>query len=270
MQMEKLFCDWQWGAMSIKNVVSVKTRKSDKKIKGHGNTQVYQLGVKFTGTSEISYRGEKIDFCAGTVLFLPKEKTEDIDYTTLTVEQGNGVCIFFESELPLSSEVQTLKNIGTDCEDAFLKLLNVYTKSDIYSYPEVMAAFYSLLSGLKKKSEPNNDEKRRGGRFDDVIAYMNRHIGDEYPDICRMARICGVSEKYFRDSFKKYFGITPLKYFHRLKTNNIKALIARLELPISDVAKMSGFSDPNYFSRFFKKQVGISPSEYRKYYCSGV
>ena len=118
--MEKLFCDWQWGAMSIKNVVSVKTRKSDKKIKGHGNTQVYQLGVKFTGRSFLSYRGENIDFTSGTVVYLPKEKSEDIDYTTVTAEEGTGVCIFFDSESALPSKPQILKSIDSDCEEAFL------------------------------------------------------------------------------------------------------------------------------------------------------
>ena len=267
--MENIFCGWQWGAMSIKNVVGVKTH-TGRRIKNRGNTQVYQLGVKFTGRSEISYNGKNIDFCPGTALFLPKEETEDIDYTTLTSEGGNGVCIFFDSALPLAREAQILCDIGPECEAAFLKLLNVYTKSGGANYPEIMAAFYSLIARLIKVGEPRAEGGEESARFGEVIGYMRRHIGDEYPDIGRMAVIAGMSEKYFRESFKSTFDEPPLRYFHRLKTEHIKTLLADLDLQISEVAEASGFSDPNYFSRFFRKQTGISPSDYRKYYCSGL
>lgn len=268
--MEKLFCDWQWGAMSIKNVVSVRTRKSDKKIKGHGNTKAYQIGVKFTGRSSLSYRGENIDFTSGTVVYLPKEKSEDIDYTTVTAEEGTGVCIFFDSESALPPEPQILKNIDSNCEEAFLKLLNVYTKSEKYAYPDVMAAFYSLLSLLSRECKIGGGDDMLGARFEPVTAYMQRHIFDEYPDFERMAALAGMSQKYFRDSFKSVYGIPPLQYFHRLKLNRIKNLLSDQKLRISEVASLSGFRDANYFSRFFRKNVGISPSEYRKYYCFGM
>ena len=268
MGMQKIFEGWKWGPMTVKNVVSVKTHSSSRRTRSGGNTQAYQLGVKFTGRSEISYNGENVDFCPGTALFLPKEKTDDIDYTTLTLEGGTGVCIFFDSELPLSQKVQILKNIGKDCENAYMKLLSVYTKSG--DYAEVMAAFYSLLSLLFKASNPEGEKEGKRARFEKVTDYMESHACDEYPDIGRMARMVGMSEKYFRDSFRAAFGIPPLQYFHRLKINCIKSMLAELDMPIYEVARANGFSDPNYFARFFKKHAGISPSEYRKYYCAGL
>lgn len=268
--MDRLFAGWKWGAMSIQNVISVKTGRAGTRIKNHGNTVSYQLGVKFNGRSQISYKGNNVDFKPGTALFLPKEQTEDIDYTTLTVEQGMGVCIFFDSEYELPREPQTMENVGEECENAFLRLLDAYLCSSRQDSPELMAAFYGLLTALYRKNGVGGENERSDPRFEEVIRYMNRHVCDEYPDIGRMATLSGMSEKYFRDSFKSVFGISPLKYFHHLKLEHVKILIADLSLSVAEVARQSGFSDPNYFSRFFKKHLGISPREYRNYYCKRI
>ena len=268
--MDKLFRGWQWGGMTLHNVVSVKTGRAGARGRSGGNTRSYQLGVKFTGRSQMYYRGVNIDFKPGTALYLPKESTEDIDYSTVTVEQGSGVCIFFDSELELPREPQLLENIGGECENAFLRLLNVYSEGDRQGSPELMAAFYGLLSVLFKRSGGDGERARRDDRFDGALDYMRRHICDAYPDMGRMADIAGMSEKYFRDSFKAAFGVPPLRYFHRMKIEHIKLLIADLSLSVAEVARRSGFSDPNYFSRFFKKHLGVSPGEYRNYYCKRI
>ena len=268
--MDKLFRGWEWGSMTVHNVVSVKTVRAGVRIKSCGNTRSYQLGVKFNGRSQISYRGTNIDFKPGTALYLPKEQTEDIDYSTVTAEQGSGVCIFFDSELELPREPQLLEDIGGECENAFLRLLNVYSGGDRQGSPELMVAFYGLLHTLFRKSGGDSERERRNDRFDGVLDYMRRHACDEYPNMGRMAELVGMREKYFRDSFKAAFGIPPLQYFHRIKIERIKLLISDLSLSVAEVAQMSGFSDSNYFSRFFKKHLGVSPVEYRNYYCKRI
>ena len=119
--MKLLFSDWQWGPLTIQNVVNVKTQKSNSVHQSKGNTRSYQLGIKFTGHSTIRYNGYHIEYRSATVVYLPKEETEAIEYTTLTDETGNGVCIFFDSELPLPKEPQILTGVDGDIENAFLK-----------------------------------------------------------------------------------------------------------------------------------------------------
>ena len=264
--MKRLFSDWQWSPMRIQNIVSVKTTKSPRVYQNRGNTRACQLGMKFTGHSELHYKGVRIDFGPGTVAYLPKEETEQIDYTTLTKEAGNGVCIFFDSELPLPREPQILTGADSETENAFLRVLHVYNRSDRYCHPELMEAFYALLSKLARVHS-EGAENDREKRLDPALDYMRRHCGDSYIDLSRVADRCGMSEKYFRDSFQKAFGLAPLQYFHRQKVNHIRTLICDLSLSVSEVSHLSGFSDPNYFSRFFRKHFGVSPTEYRKYYC---
>ena len=265
--MQKLFEDWKWGALSIHNAVSVKTEKSFHASKNRGNTSSYQLGIKFTGRTELCYKKERIDYTAGTVVYLPKENTDSIDYTISTSEGGNGVCIFFDSDVPLSSEVQVMHSVNSEVEDAFLRVLKLY--SGRHPYPEVMEAFYGLLSRLLAMSEAST-RVTDPEKLMPAIKYMEENLTSPYLDIKRMAVACAMTEKYFRDNFKRVMGSPPLAYFSELKMLYARECVADLSLSVADVAKKCGFRDANYFSRFFKKHTGISPCEYRNYYCKKI
>lgn len=265
-RMKSVLSDWQWGAMSIKNVVNVKTDLDSRHIVNRGDTYHYQLGIKFTGHSILRYKGHVIDYTPGSVAYLPKEDTTDIDYTTDNPKNGNGVCIFFTSELPLPKDPQLTKNVGAEIENAFLKVFQTYANPDQNSYLDVMAEFYKLLSRLDKMKNDRAENDRRM-KFEPAIKYFKLCRTDEYPDIKYAANLCGMSDKYFRDSFKKVMNISPLQFFHKQKMLYIKELISDLSLTVSEVSFKCGFSDPNYFSRFFKRYFGLSPSEYRNFYC---
>lgn len=265
--MKQLFTDWAWSPMTVKNVVNVKTKGAGDRSKGTGHTSAYQLGIKFTGTAELNYKKQKIHFSPGTVAYLPKEKTENIDYITVIKKRGNGVCIFFDSEADLPNEPQILENVTPDIEKLFLKLLNCYIHSDKNSYPDVMAAFYSLLAQLNKINLSSKDISTGKIRFKPAIDYIEKNWNSDYLDTDYLALLCGMSKKYFRDSFKKSFDMSPTQYFHQQKVYNINNIISNLEYSVAEIAAMSGFKDANYFSRFFKKHFGVSPSQYRNYYC---
>ena len=263
--MQKLFEGWSWGNFIIKNVVNNKMTKIGTRSKNKRDDS-YLIGIKLTGEASIDYRGYSIDYSANTAIFLPKESEPNMDYYTDTVKAGSAICVLFDSDVPLSTEPQILKNLDFSAKSAAQKLLNVYNFQDKYSYPEMMAAFFELLSILNKASVSDESRKIKS-KFDAALGYIDAHLFDSYIDIKHLAKISGATEKYFRNSFKKHFGISPLAYINRIKVNRIRALISNGELSVRDVAKMSGFSDMNYFSRFFKKHFGISPTEYRNRYC---
>jgi transcriptional regulator GlxA family with amidase domain len=64
--------------------------------------------------------------------------------------------------------------------------------------------------------------------------------------------------------FKNEVGIPPKKYLSNLKINKAKELLAESDDPINLIASSVGFSDALSFSKFFRKELGISPSQYRK------
>lgn len=75
----------------------------------------------------------------------------------------------------------------------------------------------------------------------------------------------GYNADYFRRCFKKDFGKTPLEYLTELRINLAKKLLLQTSFQsVENVAVQCGYKDIYYFSKAFKKYVGISPMKYRK------
>ncbi len=64
--------------------------------------------------------------------------------------------------------------------------------------------------------------------------------------------------------YKKEYGVTPYNYLLQKKLAHAKMLLENAAMPVRDIALTLGFRDSHYFSNFFKKEVGVSPLQYRK------
>ena len=79
-----------------------------------------------------------------------------------------------------------------------------------------------------------------------------------------VAKLSGLSYVQFIRRFKAYSGRTPSEYLNDMRIQRAKTLLADTGSMIREVAEACGFSDEYYFSNFFKKQTGYSPSAFRK------
>ncbi len=73
-----------------------------------------------------------------------------------------------------------------------------------------------------------------------------------------------VSPYYFSKLFKEEVGENFIEYLTALRISNAKMLLKRPVISIREAGLQSGYADPNYFSRIFKKQTGMTPREYRE------
>lgn len=80
----------------------------------------------------------------------------------------------------------------------------------------------------------------------------------------QIAEKCELSYVQFIRRFKLSTGMTPSNYIILLRVQKAKAMLSNTDLPIRDIASACGFEDEYYFSNFFKKQIGISPTAFRK------
>ncbi len=84
--------------------------------------------------------------------------------------------------------------------------------------------------------------------------------------ISAMASECGLSETHFRRCFFAAFGMSPIAYRTSLRIERAKDLLLSSYYSIGEISSMTGFSDISFFSRFFTRHTGISPSAYRRKY----
>lgn len=82
--------------------------------------------------------------------------------------------------------------------------------------------------------------------------------------VASIAKLYNISPSHFIRSFKSIYGTTPNEYKQNYRLSQAMNLLRMTNLPIQDIAYQCGFCDPFYFSRIFKKRIGVSPYEYRK------
>ncbi len=99
--------------------------------------------------------------------------------------------------------------------------------------------------------------------FEKLSAYIHEHYMVPLT-ICQIAEQSGINRNRLSYVFNKYAGMGPGDYLLRYRLNRAKELLLAGEALVQEIAQAVGFNDPLYFSRVFKKQFGIAPSEFRK------
>lgn len=102
---------------------------------------------------------------------------------------------------------------------------------------------------------------------DAVIAscqtWIARHY-DEPSPVAAMIRLAGLSERSFNRRFKQATGLTPMEYIHTLRLEEAKQMLEVGEEPVEAVAQAVGYEDAAFFGRLFRRQVGLTPAQYRR------
>jgi AraC-like DNA-binding protein len=83
------------------------------------------------------------------------------------------------------------------------------------------------------------------------------------PTVSSMASRLHLSSKYLSDLLKQETGKTALELIHLHVISEAKNMLVAGERSIAEIAYRLGFENPPYFSRLFKREVGISPKEYK-------
>lgn len=96
-----------------------------------------------------------------------------------------------------------------------------------------------------------------------VLHYMNDNV-ERKLTISELAGMAGLSKSYFYRQFYKQMSVSPIEYFIRMKINKAAILLLKTSMSISQIAAKLGFGSSEYFSRTFKRVLGITASEFRK------
>ena len=81
--------------------------------------------------------------------------------------------------------------------------------------------------------------------------------------LAELAQVAGMSSFHFAREFKKTTGITPHQYLIKYRIERAKSLLARDDLPLTEVGLRSGFSHQSHFTRLFRRITGTTPHSYR-------
>ncbi len=116
--------------------------------------------------------------------------------------------------------------------------------------------FNTLLRALK-----NEKIDRKSSIVNVAIGHINRHFTEQVT-LNDIAAYVNLSPQHFSKIFKETTGYGYVEWVNNLRITKARELINNSDKTIKEICFTVGYNDPNYFSRIFKKYVGISPTDY--------
>ncbi len=148
-------------------------------------------------------------------------------------------------------------------DELFPLVSSLAAARDIFSALTAVIGIFSVLaesadrdesSGRVSRSALNNSEMR------EIILFTNEHFAEKIT-VEKIAEKTGYSKFYFCEKFRSASGITYHSYLNGVRISNACKLLSS-GASVAEAAEKSGFCDPSYFIRSFKKIKGITPKQY--------
>ncbi|MEM1118915.1 MAG: AraC family transcriptional regulator [Bacteroidota bacterium] len=184
----------------------------------------------------------------------------------------NGSCGEYKTTHP--EELPTFKELGclTDALGCMMaihlvKELRANGHADVSHVHHVAIALMSYLVQRYRTFLRQNERGVKGGippyRLRKIEEYVVAQISEPI-QVAQLAAIAGTSQFHFSRMFKQLTGETPYQFIARQKINEAKRLLLETDMKITTISFRVGFCDPGHFARVFKKQLGITPTEFRR------
>lgn len=138
----------------------------------------------------------------------------------------------------------------------------VVEDNDAAQFYQLQSHLYSIASSyMQAIQKPKATEKDLFGYIEHTQEYMLEHYSETI-DLEELARSSGFSTSRFYQAFRRQTGLSPLKYITKLRMDASLRQLSQSHPSIVEVAHSVGYPDEYYFSRLFKKQMGLTPTEY--------
>lgn len=247
----------------------------------------YTICLKKIESGEFKYGKTKYDSNTGFMYFLKPNQTLKI-YDVEIKEKGFSIYVDPDYLMghPLFTEIKKYAFFDYEINEAlhltpsereimwslFHKIeTEYYNNTDEFSKDIIISHIDSLLKYAQRFYKRQFiDRKQLSGS---MVTKFNNFL-DEYfekgyagktglPTVHYMASKVNLSPKYLSDLLKQETGKTALELIHLTVVSKAKNMIVAGNKSISEIAYELGFENPPYFSRLFKKEVGVSPIEFK-------
>lgn len=249
----------------IHRVVFVdKNEYPEKTTRFKGGPIANELIFHFSGKATVYFNNEVLQDRPHTLRGLPQG--ECFRYEVEREEPAACIFVAFDTDRPIAERafVAEVKN-PLQMTTLYKKLFSVWVAKNEGYYYECMALLYLIVAELQKE---NYIPQKQFLMLKPALDYIEKSFMREMIAVGELAQKCGISESYFKKLFLKKYGVTPKKYIIELRMNYACDLLKMGEYSVTRIAEMCGYSDIYFFTRQFKEQLGVSPTEFARKYQS--
>lgn len=224
----------------------------------------WNIIVNCKGSGTITLGDAKCKFTPGTIVCVPPgvpfQKTSPRGFSDIHLHTTS-----FLLEEPLGGKwMVTRDDPCQSIETLMLLMLRLYFRGEA-PYGRMLEQLFNTVEQLLfqhlQEEHPHRHQMER------MIEIMKAGYTNPEFSLTQIFEGQNYCPNHLRRLFKEKTGCTPVEYLNQLRINHAQKLLGDTQmapLSVSQVALMSGFSDPCYFSRIFKKKTGVSPAAFTK------
>jgi AraC family transcriptional regulator len=205
----------------------------------------------------------------------------DCRWKALTSEPFEAMSVFIE--LPLLQRALG-EVFGADAPHARLRDVSAFTDAVLNSMMEQVReelmrrhASVLFLQGIAQaiaihlarnyaetaRDLPSGSPSLPGYKLRQITDWMAENIAEEF-NLDRLAAQAGLSKFYFNRLFKSAVGVSPSRYHINLRMDEARRLLRETKTSVVNVALDVGYANPSHFAQLFRRETGLSPSDYRR------
>ena len=153
---------------------------------------------------------------------------------------------------------ETLQTVLNLVDTMLAEIRTAAPGSDVMTNASFLALVVRLVRAYTRK---NAARRREENPLAKAVHHMEKHYTEEIA-IRDLAQLCHMSERQFRANFQARYNCSPKQYLITLRIRRAGYLLEHTELSIGEVAEACGFEDSSYFSRLFRRKMGVAPKRY--------
>ncbi len=228
----------------------------------HNNRPNHGLAFFPDGDKTFIFKnGNRIHIGENSIVYFPKGSSYIVQ------DKNKSPCYAINFQLDESVDIQPFAFICDNPEyfiERFKSSQKRWLKRENGYLMKVMSNLYDIIYNMQREYGKQNI-----GVFSKIkpaVDYIHSNYLLENISVAHLAQVCNISEVYLRSLFIKRFNLSPNKYIKNLKLKRAEELLSSGLYNVSEVCFLAGFSDESFFSREFKKHMGVTPGEYMNTY----
>lgn len=147
-----------------------------------------------------------------------------------------------------------------DVHPVFEKIFRILKDEKMISNEELELLVVQLFQKVRAQDISIDKTKDLALRIQE---YLHEHVGDKLT-VSMISKNLNISESMAHHTFTEHHGESLMKYYMSLKMDYAKQLLGQTDDSIATIAHKLSFEDEKYFSKCFRREFGITPSQYRK------